>query len=161
MTRTDGFTPFLVAALLMCGGCKHDQPAAVTSNHIPVMASTAPQLTDAEKIARLNARAKPMGLRWKVICIPDEKGGVENYLGYAEQKTSPEGAIYYEDGRRDWWSASGNSPIEAADNLYEALAEGPNQTISHDPGKPKRGKCNYNTVLSSNSKTVRPCEDQP
>lgn len=160
MTRTDGFTPFLVAVLLLGSGCKHDQPAAATSNHIPVMASTAPQITDAEKIARLNARAKPMGLRWRVICIP-ERGGVGNYLGYAEQKTSPEDAIYYEEGRRDWWSASGNSPIEAADNLYKALAKGPNQTVSHYPGEPKRGNCDYNTVLSSNSKTVKPCKEQP
>ena len=159
------YTLLLVALLL--AGCGH-KPSGTSvqmtiSEHLqlPNLTITAThELTGAEKVILLRQRAKVSGLYWYIFCIPKEDG-TEYYEANAFQNGSMDyGEFqYYEDGVRNWWSASGDTIGDAAYALYRKIQGPPNQVVEHrpPPSSKKKSNCDYNTVLDSRHATKKPC----
>lgn len=145
-----------LALMAGCMGCQPQVHSSVTKAAI-----SSPGPTDAQVLAGLRFEAGKRGLRWKVFCIPDHHyGTARHYQASASRKSEPEDAIYIEEGRQDWWSETGDTPIAAAYKLYLDLSSGqpPNMHPNHDPTTFKENAdCNYNSVYDSEHAGKIPC----
>ena len=148
--------------LVTCMGCQQKE-SINPSLPAPGKPITSPSLgpTDAQILAGLRFEAGKRGLRWKVFCMPDyHNGTARHYQADTSRNSEPEGAIYIEEGRQDWWSETGDTAIAAAYRLYLDLSSGqpPNMHPDHDPTTFKENAdCNYNHVYDSEHAGKIPC----
>lgn len=119
---------------------------------------------DADKINLLRAEAAKRKLNWEIACIPGENRTLDSYAGFAWMKGTKAygdgGAIYYEDGVRNWWAVTDKTIGGAAYALYEKIQGPPNQIVEHKPKPEKKPTgCDYNIVLDNEHPTLRPCKE--
>lgn len=138
---------FLVVAGVC--GCKYSGPAP-----------EAPKISPEKKVELLRNRAKVMGLRWKIYCVPNrDTNKTDHYQGHAVPKSQPEGATYIEEGAQDFWIGTGLTPEDAAYDLYQQLQHAADFHPGHR-ADPKNGDCAYQTVLDSDHRSGLPCEKE-
>ena len=152
----------LLLCALLIAGCGHrsDAPKVkVTPQATPV---TTPEPSGTEKVALLRKLAKTENLHWNVFCVPNEDGTVEYYQADAFENGTVDYGVngtYYEDGVRDWWSVTGSTPENAAYALYQSIQTAPNEKVDRRPVPPiKKGNCDYQDVLTSDTKQNTPCK---
>lgn len=112
-------------------------------------------------LAGLRFEAKKHHVYWYVICVPANDGEGQHYNAYADLDNVPRDAIYIEDGAKPYWGQEGQTGLEAAYNLYLALANNrpPNIQPDHAPGHKGTAKCHYNVVYDSEHEGEIPCTE--
>jgi len=143
----------IAAAVMAMGlmGCNKMEQA--NTSPIPVIA-THPS-TD-QIFAGLRFEAKKRGLRWEVFCVPGDDFAAQKYQADAEYSSTPRGAIFVEEGAKNSWYETGDTPQDAAYALYKDLASGSAPDMEA-PDTPKPRDCNYQNVYDSDHDGKLPC----
>jgi hypothetical protein len=145
--------------LLMIMGCSHHSNTSTTNTpQTPPTNVATPEPSNEEKVGLLRKLAKTESLHWNILCVPNNDRTVNHYQGDAFQNGTVDfgNGFYYEDGVRDWWTADGDTPEDAAYALYQAIQGPPTQHIDHRPVI--KGNCNYQEVLNSQTEAKTPCK---
>lgn len=129
----------LLAAVVMIAGCAKQPEPAVTYRTddtkpfvVAAIKEQEPKLTDKQKIDLLRKEAHARGLHWEARCavVPN---GSEDFIAFAYPRDYKDGAIYYEDGARDYWGEFGTSQADAAYKLYFSIQQPPPLHPNHAP----------------------------
>ena len=116
-------------------------------------------LTPQQKVQFLRTEASKRHLNWKIYCVP---GAWKSYQGDARPESEPEGATYIEDGAKDFWIGTGDTPEDAALDLAKEIVTHPaNFSPGHKPNfdSDANGDCAYKTVLDSTKTEPIHCKE--